>query len=140
MNSRERVFAAINHQEPDRVPIDFGATSQTGIHAIAYTKLKEYLGIKRGHTRINDPILQLGEPEEEVLDYFRGADSRWVLNRKWPAEVKKHVTELLEIFAPGGGYVWNTVHNILPDVPPENIVAAIEGVHEFNDKRSDIII
>lgn len=30
MNSRERVLAAINHQQPDRVPIDFGATGQTG--------------------------------------------------------------------------------------------------------------
>ena len=412
MNSRERVLAAINHKEPDKVPIDIGATVMTGIHAIAYTKLKEYLGIKRGHTRIHDPIQQLAEPEEELLNYFRadcldigrvftdldedwydvevngikaqffktfkprfnpdgslevlrhdgkivarmsqaalvvdqvyypiedeypettsdllpqfvlptsvlppplnhlgekgfwrtlkkkgielrdssnkalminggviffqfltslkrmdkvlvdiirrpdkvekvldqiseiqlgllpsickyldgvvdivvfgddygenngpifsprifqklfkprlaaacelikkhsnmkiflhscgaiapiipdlieigidilnpvqinangmdpkflkeefgddicfwggGADTRWVLNRKSPAEVKEHVTSLLEIFAPGGGYVWNAIHNILPDVPPENIVAAIEAVHEFNDRN-----
>lgn len=412
MNSRERVLSAINHQEPDKVPIDFGATLQTGIHAIAYNNLKKYLGMKGGHIRIHDPMQQLAEPELEVLDYFKadcldigrvfttsdedwydvqvngiqaqflktfqprfnpdgsvdvvhidgtilsrmskdalvidqvyypceedypmntndflqaslkiggalappfnqlgklgmwrklkikaielrkstdkaimmnggvgffqfmsaykrmdkvmvdlirhpdkvekfldlaldlqlaslgmtckhlgdvvdiigfgddygensgpffsprifrktfkprleavcdyvkkhsnmkiflhscgaiaplipdlievgieilnpvqinaegmdpkflkeefgadlcfwggGADTRFVLNRKSPEEVKKHVTELLKIFSPGGGYVWNTVHNILPDVPPENIVAAIEAVHEFNDKN-----
>ncbi len=37
-----------------------------------------------------------------------------------------------EIFSEGGGFVFNTVHNILPDVPPENIVAMFEAVNEFN--------
>ena len=71
MNSRERILAAINHKEPDRVPIDIGATLQTGIHAIAYTKLKEHLGIKGGHTRIHDVGQQLAEIEDEMLDYFK---------------------------------------------------------------------
>ncbi|MEK7720283.1 MAG: uroporphyrinogen decarboxylase family protein [Bacteroidota bacterium] len=54
-----------------------------------------------------------------------------VLNRATPSEVKKHVRANLELFAPGGGYVFNTVHNILSDVPPENIVAMFEAVKEF---------
>ena len=37
----------------------------------------------------------------------------------------------IDIFAPGGGFVFNTVHNILPDVPPENIVAMYEAVDEY---------
>lgn len=64
-----------------------------------------------------------------------GADTRYVLNSKKPAEVKKHVLELIEIFAPGGGFVFNSVHNILPDVPPENIVAMFEAVYEYNEKN-----
>ena len=32
---------------------------------------------------------------------------------------------------PGGGFVFNTVHNILPEVPPENIVAMFEGIAEW---------
>ena len=64
-----------------------------------------------------------------------GADTRNVINYKSPEEVKKHVKVLLEIFAPGGGYVWNTVHNILPDVPPENIVAMMEAVNEYNQSK-----
>jgi uroporphyrinogen-III decarboxylase len=35
------------------------------------------------------------------------------------------------VFAPGGGFVFNTVHTILPDVPPQNIVAMFEAVAEF---------
>ena len=62
-----------------------------------------------------------------------GADTRHVLNHASPAEVKDHVTRLIDIFAPGGGFVFNTVHNILPDVPPENIVAMYEAITEFNE-------
>ena len=70
MNSRERVLAAINHQESDRIPIDLGATPSSGISAIAYTNLKKHLGMTAGHTRIYDVVQQLAQPEEEILDYF----------------------------------------------------------------------
>ena len=72
---------------------------------------------------------------DDLTFWGGGADTRYVLNRKTPQEVKKHVKELLEIFAPGGGYVWNAIHNILPDVPPENIVAALEAVDEYNTEH-----
>ncbi|MBI9047114.1 MAG: hypothetical protein JEZ06_21690, partial [Anaerolineaceae bacterium] len=45
MNSRERVLAAINHQEPDRPPRDIGSTTTTGINFTAYKKLKKILGL-----------------------------------------------------------------------------------------------
>ena len=45
MNSKERVFLSVNHKEPDRVPIDFGATMETTIHKIGYQKLKKQLGL-----------------------------------------------------------------------------------------------
>ena len=45
MNSRERVLMALNHEETDRVPIDLGSSRSTGINAIAYNKLKQYLGV-----------------------------------------------------------------------------------------------
>jgi uroporphyrinogen decarboxylase len=80
------------------------------------------------------------EPERLKKEFGRditfwggGADTRHVLNQGTPAEVKDHVKGLLDIFAPGGGYVFNTVHNILPDVPPENILAMYEAVAEFNN-------
>ena len=82
-----------------------------------------------------DPKFLKEEFGDDLCFWGGGADTRFDINRKSPAEVKEHVTSLLEIFSPGGGYVWNTVHNILPDVPPENIVAAIEAVHEFNEKN-----
>lgn len=70
MTSRERVLAAINHKESDRIPIDLGATPSSGISAIAYTNLKKHLGMSSGHTRIYDVVQQLAQPEDKVLDHF----------------------------------------------------------------------
>ncbi len=71
---------------------------------------------------------------DDVTFWGGGVDTRNVINYKSPEEVKKHVLDLLEIFAPGGGYVWSAVHNILADVPPQNIVAIFEAIEEFNNK------
>lgn len=70
MTSRERVRATINHIEPDRVPIDMGGMGSTGIMAIAYNHLKNYLGIKSGTTRLYDTGQQLCEPEAWALERF----------------------------------------------------------------------
>jgi uroporphyrinogen decarboxylase len=67
----------------------------------------------------------------DITFWGGGADTRGVLNKKNPHEVKEHVKRRLEIFAPGGGFVFNQIHNILPDVFPENIVAMFEAVNEF---------
>lgn len=88
MNSRERVLAAIAHQEPDGVPLDLGATTSSGISAIAYAGWKEYAGLPGGHTRVYDVVQQLAQPEDEVLDClgvdvvdigraFNGEDAAW---------------------------------------------------------------
>jgi uroporphyrinogen decarboxylase len=61
-----------------------------------------------------------------------GVDTRAVLNRGTPAQVRDQVRERLAVFAPGGGFVFNPVHNILPDVPPENILAMFQAVAEYN--------
>lgn len=71
MNSRERVLTALRHQEPDRLPIDFGGMRSTGIAAQAYEKLRKHLGIEKGKTRIYDIMQGLAEPEEGVLKILR---------------------------------------------------------------------
>jgi len=68
MMRRERVLRALRHQEADRVPIDLGSTHATGIMAIAYNRLKGYLGLSGGETRLCDVEQQLAEPELEVLE------------------------------------------------------------------------
>jgi uroporphyrinogen decarboxylase len=70
MNSRQRILAAIRHQEPDGLPVDLGATPSSGISAIAYANFKRYLGISAGHTRVYDVVQQLAQPEDEILDHF----------------------------------------------------------------------
>lgn len=66
MTSRERVRAAINHEKPDRIPLDLGSTLVTGIHASTYARLKKALGIVGGDIRIWDPFQMLAEVEEAV--------------------------------------------------------------------------
>ncbi len=47
MISQERVTAAVDHREPDRVPVDFGGHRSSGIMALGYKKLREYLGLPK---------------------------------------------------------------------------------------------
>ena len=68
MTSRERIRNAIHHREPDRVPLDLGSTSVTGIHAIAYRRLKEMLGVSSGVVRVIDPYQMLADVEGPVKD------------------------------------------------------------------------
>ncbi len=63
-----------------------------------------------------------------------GVETVGTLNNGTPAQVREQVLERLEIMSSGGGFVFNTVHNILPDVPPENIIAMFDAVKEFNNK------
>lgn len=70
MTPRERVLAALNHREPDRVPIDFSGHRSSGIAAIAYPKLREFLGLPPRPIRVYDVIQQLAIVDEDVLDRF----------------------------------------------------------------------
>jgi uroporphyrinogen decarboxylase len=72
--SRERVLASLNHQEPDRVPIDFSGHRSSGIAAIAYAKLRKYLGLPEKRIRVYDPVQQLAIVDEDVLERF-GVDT-----------------------------------------------------------------
>ena len=71
---RERVLAALRHEQPDRVPIDFGGHRSSGIAAIAYRKLRDALGLESRPIRVYDPVQQLAIIDEDVLDRF-GVDT-----------------------------------------------------------------
>jgi uroporphyrinogen decarboxylase len=70
MTSRERVLAALNHHEPDRVPRDLSGHRSSGIAAIAYAKLRRYLELPEKVIRVYDPIQQLAIVDEDVLERF----------------------------------------------------------------------
>lgn len=72
LSSRERVVAALNHIEPDMVPIDFGSMRSSGINAIAYNKLKAYLNFNKYDTKLYDVKQLLADPDEDILKYFQG--------------------------------------------------------------------
>ena len=71
MNPRERVLSALNHQQPDRVPVDFGGHRSSGIAAMAYRKLRDALGLAEKPIRVYDPVQQLAVVDEDVLDRFQ---------------------------------------------------------------------
>ncbi len=79
-----------------------------------------------------DPARLKREFGSELTFWGGGCDTRRVLNRATPAEVEQHVLERLDILSPGGGFVFCAIHNILPEVPPENIIAMFEAVEKFN--------
>jgi uroporphyrinogen decarboxylase len=70
MTSRERILSAIAHKEPDRIPVDLGATPSSGISMVAWQNLIRYLGIKQDNY-VYDVIQEVTQPEIELLDLFR---------------------------------------------------------------------
>lgn len=69
MNSRERVACALNHQEPDRVPLDLGGCGQTGMHATTVYALRQALGLDDPGTpvKVIEPFQMLGEIAPDLL-------------------------------------------------------------------------
>ncbi len=68
MNSREQFLKTINHLQPDRVVIDLGATSVTGIHVQTISRLRRHFGLQRKPIRIIEPLQMLGEVGWELID------------------------------------------------------------------------
>ena len=83
MTHRERVLKTINHEEPDRIPIDFGACCWSIIDAPnmpehCYFRLCDYLGIKDPEPPIRGPLMnEVDNIDERVLERF-DIDTRWI--------------------------------------------------------------
>ena len=83
MTSRARLQAALNHTQPDRVPVDIGATFVTGIHVTALAQLRRaVLGERPGHRiKVCEPYQMLGEVDDELREAL-GIDVIGLLARK----------------------------------------------------------
>ncbi len=68
---------------------------------------------------------------KDLTFYGGGVDTQDVLPHGTPQQVLDEVKRRIDDFAPGGGFIFNTVHNIQADVPPENILAMWEAWREF---------
>jgi uroporphyrinogen decarboxylase len=98
MTPRERVLAALDHRQPDRVPLDLGG-NQTGIHKVAYRKLIERLGLEE-EIVIMDLVQQLAKPSESVLERLR-VDTRYV----WAGGAKRFAGGVVR--RERGGRTWH---------------------------------
>lgn len=78
-----------------------------------------------------DPARLKREFGKRLVFWGGGCDTQSVLSRATPEEVREHVKERLRIFAPGGGFVFNQIHNVQANVPPENVIAMLEAAYEF---------
>jgi uroporphyrinogen decarboxylase len=78
-----------------------------------------------------DPVRLKAEFGGRLVFWGGGCDTQRVLGRAAPEEVREHVRQRLDIFAAGGGYVFNQVHNIQANVPPQNIRAMLDAAYEF---------
>ena len=68
---------------------------------------------------------------KDVTFWGGGIDTQMILPRGTVQQVKDEVKKQIDIFAPGGGFIFNTIHNIQADVPPENIMAMWEALQEY---------
>lgn len=80
-NSKERVWNALNHRGGTPVPVDFGATTVTGIHCRIVEQLRKYYGLADKPVRIVDPFQMLGEVDEELQERM-GVDLLPLFGRK----------------------------------------------------------
>ncbi len=65
--SKENFIKTINHQQPDRVVVDFGTTGVTGIHVLIVEKLRQYYGLEKKPVKVIEPYQMLGEIDSELL-------------------------------------------------------------------------
>jgi uroporphyrinogen decarboxylase len=78
-----------------------------------------------------DPVQLKTDFGDQITFWGGGCDTQHVLPFASPEEVANHVRERVKIFAPGGGFVFNPIHNIQADVSPESIVSMFDTALEF---------
>ena len=104
LTSRERVRRLLRREPVDRLPIDLGMHPSSGISAFAYQRLRRHLGLPADTVDVHDCVQLLARVDDDIRS-------------------------LINIFGHGGGFVFNQVHNIMADVPPENIVALLDTAY-----------
>ena len=66
MTSKELIQQALLHRETNQIPVDFGATSVTGIHVKVVEQLRTYFGLEKKPVKVSEPYQMLGEIDEEL--------------------------------------------------------------------------
>ena len=67
-NSRENLRRTLNHQEPDRMVVDFGASPVTGIHVLLVEKLRDHFGLEKKAVKVTEPFQMLGEVDDDLQE------------------------------------------------------------------------
>jgi hypothetical protein len=149
-SSRQNFQKTINHQQPDKVVVDFGSTAVTGIHVVVVEKLREYFGLERKPVKVVEPYQMLGEIDSalleamdiDVLGLFSAKNMFGVPNDNW----KVHKTLWgQEVLFPGTfNYTYNTNGDILmypegdTSVPPSAMMPRTGYFFDALDRQKPI--
>ena len=109
LTSRERVLCALNHEEPDCVPVFFGTSGVTTMLSPAYESLKAHLGVHKP-VRLISRIFQYALPDEEVMQRF-GSDGRPLLAGPAPSPHRRTISA--DAFVDEWGIEWRRAANSL---------------------------
>ncbi|MFV0466093.1 MAG: uroporphyrinogen decarboxylase family protein [Lachnospiraceae bacterium] len=85
-----------------------------------------------------DPATLKKEFGQHITFWGGGCNTRSILNRSTPEEVYDYSRRMIDIFSTGGGFVFNTEHNIMPDVPAENIVAMYQALNDARGRKQNL--
>jgi uroporphyrinogen decarboxylase len=129
MNHRERVLNALRHIEPDRIPVDLGATQVSGIMAVTYQELRRYYGLPAGITRVQD-VYQMTAMIEPDLREMLGVDTFpvWGEPQVWRQGILPNGGEaefpanfVPELMEDGSQVVFDKVGNITLKMPADGL-------------------
>ena len=87
------------------------------------------------NVRNMEPAFLKKEFGQDVTFWGGGIETVGTLNGQDATKIREQVLERMELMSEGGGFVFNTIHNILPDVTPQNIITMFDAVNEFNTRQ-----
>jgi len=133
MNSRERVKTTLNHQEPDKVPLDLGG-NQSSIHIKAYKNLLDYLEIEDKNIQYCDFVQQIVDPCEELLNRFN-IDIRYIRPKGGMIRVQdmkpEYIGKYVGVYDQFGVFWGNSAEKNIEDILYYDPV-----IHPFADFRT----
>ena len=156
MTSRERLMKALNHEEPDRVPIDLGG-NQTGIHKFAYTALIEHLGIQDELTIMDAGtavyeksftlpapangkpyVLELGKVGVIATVRLNGKEVGTVWTAPWQIDISDHIRAGRNDLQISVANTWNNRLVADASLPKDKRLSYVSESYRF-DKKAPLI-
>jgi uroporphyrinogen decarboxylase len=126
-----KIFSAIKKQKPDIFIFFHSCGSSRFILPDLVESGVDIFNPVQYSSKDMEPARLKKDFGKDLTFWGGGVDTQRVLPRGSVQEVRDEVRRRVEDFAPGGGFVFNTVHNIQADVPPQNIMAMWEALREF---------
>jgi hypothetical protein len=149
-SSRQNFLKTINHKQPDKVVVDFGSTSVTGIHVLIVEKLREYYGLEKKPVKVVEPYQMLGEIDSELIEAMDidviglvpAKNMFGVPNENW--KVKKTLWGQEVLFPGSFNYTYNSNGDILmypegdTSVPPSGMMPKTGYFFDAIDRQQPI--